>query len=57
MGHSEFADSYTKTVTVPINFGQDEAQIPVDLSGKHSSCIACISPIGLFCQPQYAIVK
>lgn len=57
MGHSEFADSYTKTVTVPINFGQGEAQIPVDLSGKHSSCIACISPIGLFCQPQYAIVK
>lgn len=57
MGHSEFADAVIKTVIVPINYEHEEAQIPVDRSGKHASCIACISPKGLFCPPQYTIQR
>ena len=57
MGHSEFADAVSKTVIVPFNYEYEEAQIPVNRSGKHASCIACISPTGLFCPPQYAIQR
>lgn len=57
MGHSEFVDAVIKTDIVPINYEHEEAQIPVDRSGKHASCIACISQRGLFCPPQYTIQR
>lgn len=55
MGHTDYADAPIKTVIVPFNYNKMEAQHPVERSCKRASVIACISPIGLVCPPQFAI--
>ena len=55
MGHTEFGDAVQKIVIVPSNYDKNEASYPIEQAGKRASCIACISPIGLFCHPQFTI--
>ena len=55
MGHTEFGDAVQKIVIVPSNYDKNEAYYPIEQAGKRASCIACISPIGLFCHPQFTI--
>ncbi|KAK8835557.1 hypothetical protein M9Y10_042443 [Tritrichomonas musculus] len=55
MGQTEFGDAVQKIVIVPSNYDKNEAYYPIEQAGKRASCIACISPIGLFCHPQFTI--
>lgn len=55
MGHTDFSDAPIKTVLVPYNFNKLETYYPVERSVKRASVIACISPAGLVCEPQFAI--
>lgn len=56
-GQQDYADSIEKTVLVPANYPRSTAQCPVSRTGKRASCLACISPCGLFAKPQITVTR
>ena len=56
-GQQDFADAVEKVVIVPQNYNKATAQCPVNRNGKRSSCLACISPMGIFGKPQIAVSR
>lgn len=56
-GQQDYADAREKTVLVPANYLRSTAQCPVSRTGKRASCLACISPCGLFAKPQITVTR
>lgn len=57
VGHSEFADSPQKILIVPKSYRAKVAPYPATKSGKHTTCIACISPVGIACKPLFTVPR
>lgn len=57
MGQADYADSQETTVLVPISYTQPTAMYPIDRTSKRATCLACISPNGIGCIPQYCITR
>ena len=57
VGHSEFADSPQKILIVPKSYTAKVAPYPSNKNGKHATCIACISPVGISCKPLFTVPR
>lgn len=42
---------------IPITYQKNTVNCPVNRSGKRASCLACISPLGIYAKPQIAVSR
>lgn len=56
-GQQDYADPIEKTVLIPITYQKNTINCTVNRSGKRASCLACISPLGIFAKSQIAVSR
>lgn len=57
MGHSDYEDARKISLIVPYTYQKASVPYPVSRATKHSTCLACINPYGLFCKPLYIVQR